>query len=157
MTQRRYTWFVKTVACILSIILIVPFGASAVVTDTIEPRASDYLASYTSYICHMGGGELQLWFRVTGVRPLADIGVLNIQLFESTDQVNWTCVETYQYYNYGDTMLAHNTGHHISYVTYEGRLCKYYRAYICIWGGDEDNGDARYIWTDVEFASPLNP
>lgn len=158
MTRKRYTWFIKTVACILSIILVVPFSASAVATDTIAPRASDYLASYTSYICHMGGGELQIWFRVTGTGPdWADIGALSIQLYESTDQVNWMWVDTFQHYDY-DTMLAHDTYHHISCVEYQGRLCKYYRAYVCIWAGDENNnGDARYFWTDVEYASPLNP
>ena len=157
MTKRKYAWLLKTVACILSIILIVPFGANAETTNTITPRASDYLASYTSYICHMGGGDLEIWYRVTGVDDWADIGVLTIQLFESSDQVNWTRVAVFNYSDY-DTMLTHDTWHHISHVDYQGRLGKYYRAYVCIWAGDSDNnGDARYIWTDVEYASPLNP
>lgn len=154
--QRRSS-FVRLVACVLVVILVVPYNASAAETDTIMPRASDYLISYTSYICHMGGGELEIWFRVTGVQPWADIGALRIMLYESTDQINWTWVETFQHYDH-DTMLAHNTGHHISCVEYQGKLCKYYRAYVCIWAGDADNnGDARYFWTDVEYASPLNP
>ena len=82
-------------------------------------------------------------------------GVLSIQLYESTDQVNWTWVKTFMH-NENDSMLAHDTGHHMSHVDYDGRLCKYYRAYVCIWAGDADNnGDARYFWTDVEYASPF--
>ena len=155
MNTQRNSLFIRFIACILVVILVIPYTASAASTETIAPRASDYLISYTSYICDMGGGELQIWFRVTGAIDCADIGALSIQLFESTDQVNWTRVATFEHYN-EETMLGHDTGHHMSYVTYQGRLCKYYRAYVCIWGGDADNnGDARYFWTPVEYASPF--
>ena len=153
--QRRSS-FVRLVACVLVVILVVPYNASAAETDTIMPRASDYLISYTSYICHMGGGDLEIWYRVTGTGTQAELGVLRIMLCESTDQVNWTWVETFQHYEC-DTMLAYDAWQHMSHVDYQGKLCKYYRAYVCIWGGDGTNGDARYFWTDVEYASPLNP
>ena len=156
MTERKHFCLAKTVACFLAIVLMIPFGANAAVPKTVAPCASDYLASYTSYICHMGGGDLEIWYRVTGVGEWADIGVLSIQLFESTDQVKWTRVTTFEHYKY-DTMLGHNTGHHMSHVDYEGSTGKYYKAYVCIWAGDGTNGDARYFWTDVEYASPLDP
>lgn len=157
MKRNKWSWIIKCVSVVLAIILAVPFGANATGNETVMPRASDYLASYTSYICHMGGGDLEIWFRVTGVDDWADIGVLNIQLFESTDQVNWTRVAAFQHYDY-DTMLEHDTWHHLSHVDYQGTLGKFYLAYVCIWAGDENNnGDARYIWTDVEYASPFNP
>lgn len=141
----------RIIAIVLCVVLLVPFTAQAV-----EPRASYYLSSYTSYICHMGGGDLEIWYRVTGEDDWADIGVLRIQLYESIDQVNWTRVAVFQHYDY-DTMLAHDTGHHMSHVDYQGTLGRYYRAYVCIWAGSETDGDARYIWTPVEYANPLNP
>ena len=152
MNTQKHPLFFRLVALILVVIFVVPYPANAVSTNTVAPRASDYLISYTSYICHMGGGELQIWFRVTGAIDCADIGTLSIQLFESIDQVNWTRVATFEHYN-EETMLAHDTWQHMSYVTYQGRLLKYYCAYVCIWGGDENNGDARYFWTPVEYTS----
>ena len=110
--------------------------------------------SYTSYICHMGSGELQIWFRVTGVDDWADIGVLTIYLYESTDQTNWTRVKTFRHMDY-EQMLGHNFGHHMNYVTYQGTVGRYYKAYVCIWAGSETDGDSRYIWTDVEYAAPF--
>ncbi len=152
MSRFRTSLIYKTIAILLCVLLVLPATVYAV-----EPRASYYLESYTSYICHMGGGDLEIWYRVTGTDDWADIGVLSIQLYESTDQVNWTWVKTFMHHE-NDSMLAHNTGHHMSHVDYDGRLCKYYRAYVCIWAGDENNnGDARYFWTPVEYASPLNP
>lgn len=154
MNTQRNSLFIRFIACILVVILVIPYTASAASTETIAPRASDYLISYTSYICDMGGGELQIWYRVTGAGTQAELGVLSIQLFESTDQVNWTRVAAFSHNNH-EGMLAYDEWQHMSYVTYQGRLCKYYRAYVCIWGGDGTNGDARYFWTDVEYASPF--
>lgn len=154
MAKNKHYGLLRFVSCLLVIIFMVPYGANAESIETVTPRASDYLMSYTSYICDMGGGELQIWFRVTGVTDCADIGALSIQLFESTDQVNWTRVAAFSHNNH-EGMLAHDTWQHMSYVTYQGRICKYYRAYVCIWGGDGTNGDARYFWTPVEYASPF--
>ena len=151
MSDLRTSVIYKAIAILLCIVLVIPTSVCAV-----EPRASYYLNSYTSYICHMGGGDLEIWYRVTGTGTIADIGILSIQLFESTDQVNWTRVAAFSHNNHED-MLVHDTWHHMSHVDYEGTLGKYYRAYVCIWGGDGTNGDARYFWTDIEYASPLNP
>lgn len=154
MTEKKNSWLIKAVACTLVIVLMVPIGANAAAPETVAPLASDYLMSYTSYICHMGGGDLEIWYRVTGTGTQADIGVLTIMLYESTDQVNWTRVHTFRHTDY-ETMLAHNIFQHMSHVDYEGTEGKYYKALVTIWAGDENNnGDARYFWTDVEFASP---
>lgn len=144
----------RFVAFALVFSLMIPYSVMAATPDTVMPLASDYLASYTSYICHMGSGELQIWFRVTGVDDWADIGVLSIYLYESVDQNNWTWVDTFQHTEYPE-MLDHDSGHHMGYVTYQGKLGRYYRAYVAIWAGSETDGDIRYIWTPVEYASPF--
>lgn len=149
MEKKRNRLFIKIIATILAIILFTPFHAHAAVPETVSPMASAYLASYTSYICPMGDGELQIWFRVTGTGTQDYLGTLIIQLYESTDNENWTWVKTYRHNEY-DTMLAQNTYAHMNYVPYdEGVPGRYYKAYVGIWGGPGDTGDARYIWTDV--------
>lgn len=145
---------VRIVALFLVFALIIPCNVNAATIDPLMPCASDYLASYTSYICHMGDGELQIWFRVTGVSRWADIGALTIMVYESVDQTHWTRVETFMHNDYPE-MLDHDSGHHMGYVTYQGRPGKYYKAYVCIWAGSETDGDSRYIWTPIEYAAPF--
>lgn len=140
---------VKIIAMILIVSMCVPITAQAAMPETVTPQASDYLAEYCAYICAMGDGDLEIWYEVYGARTCADIGVLTIYLYESTDNVNWSWVKTYLHENY-DTMLGHNDYIHMSHVDYEGVPGRYYKAYVCIWGGPEDAGDARYIWTPVE-------
>lgn len=102
----------------------------------------------------MGDGDLEIWFRVVGVDDWADIGALRIQLYESTDQVNWTWVDTFMHYDH-ESMLGHDDWFHMDHVDYEGTTGKYYIAYVGIWAGDENgNGDTRYFWTDIEYAAP---
>lgn len=150
----RKNTFVKLIAILLVVSLVAPIGVSAAMPDAVMPLASDYLMAYTAYICAMGDGEIEVWFSVTGKRILADIGALDVFLYESTDNVNWTWIKTFQYTDYDDeTMLAHNTYDHLSCVEYDGVAGRYYKAYVCIWAGSETAGDSRYIWTDPERAT----
>jgi len=132
--------------------LFAPIGVQAATPETVQPRASAYLAAYSAYICAMGDGNLEIWFEVVGTGTWADLGVLTIYLFESTDQQNWTRVDTFHYVDYPG-MLEHNTSFCMSHVDYEGIPGRYYKAYVCIWAGPEDGGDARYIWTPVELCT----
>ena len=75
-----------------------------------------------------------------------DIGALSIQIFESTDNTNWTWVETYTN-GTNPSLLAHNSYYHQSYVEYQGVIGRYYKAYVCIWAGKDGGGDTRYFWT----------
>ena len=83
-----------------------------------------------------------------------EIGTLNIQIFESTDQETWTWVETY---NHDTTsgMLAYDEVYHSGYVTYAGTIGRYYKAYVCIWAGKNGDGDTRYMWTQPKKATLL--
>ena len=150
--KRKNSLLMKVIVFVLIVSLCAPVGAYAAVPETVAPMASAYLASYTSYICAMGDGNLEIWFRVVGTDDWADIGVLTIYLYESTDDVNYSWVKTFDFVDYDDeTMLAHNTYYHMSHVDYEdGVPGRYYKAYVQIWAGPEDGGDTRYIWTPVE-------
>lgn len=152
MKKLKRVSFIRFVAIILVISLLGTTSALAAVPDTMQPLASDYLTSYTSYVASIGGGKLQIWFRVTGTGYMADLGVLTIQLYESTDNQNWYWVDTFLHDDYPN-MLSHNDSHHMSYVEYEGVAGRYYKAYVTIWSGNETTGDVRYMWTPVEQAT----
>ena len=144
--------FIKVIAAFLAVILLTPVHAQAAVPETVSPMASSYLSSYTAYICAMGDGELQIWFEVLGTRTQEYLGALIVYLYESTDNDNFYWVETFRH-NEHTNMLAQSTYFHMSYVSYEGVPGRYYKAYVGIWGGPDDTGDSRYIWTPVEICT----
>lgn len=152
MWKQRQTYFIKAIAIVLAMALIMPIGAAATEQETVAPRASYYLAGYTAYICAMGGGDLEIWFEVTGTGFQEYLGVMSIYLYESTDNVNWYWVKTFQHEDYCQMLLT-NAYFVMDHVDYEGVAGRYYKAYVGIWGGPDDTGDARYIWTDVERAT----
>ncbi len=153
MERKRNRLFIKVIATVLAVILFTPIHAQAAVPETVSPMASAYLASYTAYICAMGDGELQIWFEVLGTGTQEYLGALIVYLYESTDNENWDCIKTFLHEDY-DTMLTQNIFTHANYVPYyEGVPGRYYKALVGIWGGPDDCGDSRYIWTPVEICT----
>lgn len=142
----RFCAFVVILAMCVSITPI----ASA--TTIVEPRASNYLSSYNAYIYPAALGKIQVWFTVTGVNYMDDIGTLTIQIFESTDQVNWTWVKTYTHRD-TSSMLGYDKISYSSHVEYKGTVGRYYKAYVCIWAGKDGGGDTRYMWTQPKKAT----
>ncbi len=148
--ERKWSHFlVKLIAIVLIFSMCAPIGAQAAMPETVQPMASAYLTDYRAYICAMGNGDLEIWWEVTGTRTLADIGVLRVYLYESTDNTNFEWVKTFTFTDYPN-MLWHDTYISMDYVDYDGVPGRYYKAYVQIWAGPEDGGDTRYIWTPVE-------
>ena len=152
MERKKSCFLVKLIAIILVVSLCAPIGAQAAMPETVQPMASAYLMAYTAYICSMGDGNLEIWWEVTGTRTLADIGVLSVSLYESTDGTNYYWVDSFRFTDYPN-MLWHDTSICVDHVDYEGVPGRYYKAYVHIWAGTEDTGDGRYIWTPVERAT----
>ena len=152
MQKTRSMFVLKMVAVILVVVLSVPMSANAAAIEPAQPRASNYLDSYNTYICAMGSGKLQIWYTVVGDTDMDEIGVLSIILYESSDNSTWTRVKTYSHENYS-SMLVEDDFFHSSYVSYNGIAGKYYKALVCIWAGKNGSGDTRYMWTPVERAT----
>lgn len=127
---------------LLTISVFPPVSAS----ETAAPRASYYLDSYNAYGYSAGWGKMQFYFNVTGVTYMDELGALTVQIYESTDQENWTWVETIRHTTQPD-MLGYNDIYHSGHVDYKGTIGRYYKAYVTIWAGKDGDGDARYMWT----------
>ena len=152
MERKKSHFLGKLIAIALVISLCAPIGTQAAMPETVQPMASAYLMDYTAYICAMGNGDLEIWWEVTGTDYWADIGVLRVYLYESTDNSDFYWVDTFKSTDYPN-MLWHDTYICVDHVDYEGVPGRYYKAYVCVWAGPEDTGDARYIWTPVEQAT----
>lgn len=130
----------------VTVLLLVMVLAFPVTANAVEPRASDYLSTYSAYIYPAGWGKVQVWVTVDSLNIMDEIGALEIQLYESRDNENWTWVETFQYPDYPD-MLGYEDFIHSGHVEYRGTIGRYYQAYVCVWAGVDGDGDTRYFWT----------
>ena len=146
MNAKKHLIF-RSIAIFLVIVCICPINTMA-----LEPRASDYLTAYSAYVYPAGWGKIQVWFSVTGTNDMDEIGALEVYLYESTDNENWTWVKTFEHQDYSD-MLEYNDYHHTGHVEYNGTLGRYYKAYVCVWAGKDGDGDTRYFWTNIEKAT----
>lgn len=146
MYNQKKSPLIRIVAILLIMVLVAPVGASAA---TIQPRASAYLSTYAAYVYLPGNGEVRVYFNVEGTGYMDELGALRIMLYESANGTDWNWVKTF---NHDTTsgMLSYNDDYHSGYVSYNGVAGRYYKAYVCIWGGKNGDGDTRYFWTSVK-------
>lgn len=152
MKKRENMSVVRLVAVILAVALMLPVGANAAVVETVQPCASYYLDSYNAYVYPAGNGQIQVWFTVTGTGYMETLGALTIKIYESKDNCTWTWVKSYSNGNYPE-MLGYNDYFYSSHVDYQGVAGMYYKAYVCIWAGEDGGGDTRYFYTSSKLAT----
>lgn len=143
---------VRIVALVLVLATFAPLGASAAVAETAQPRASAYLDSYSAYVYPAGSGKVRVYYSVVGTNYMDSLGYLRIAIYESTDNTNFTCVKTFTDDN-TPSLLGYNKIRHSGSVTYDGVVGRYYKAYVCVWAGDNGSGDTRYFWTSAKKAT----
>ncbi len=146
----------RALLCVIAM-LVIAFAISPLMVCAVSepsPRASYYLDNYNTYIYPAGWGKIQVYFDVTGVTYMDDIGALTVQIYESTDQVNWTWVDTVRHTTQSN-MLGHNDIYHSGHVDYSGTIGRYYKAYVTLWAGKDGDGDTRYMWTQPKKATLL--
>lgn len=149
MYRAKKSFAVRMIAIVMALVFLMPVSASAAVPETVQPYASSYLSSYGAYVYLPGNGEVRVYFNVEGTRYMDELGVLFIEIHESTDGANWNWVGTFNHYS-ASGMLSYNDDYHSGYVSYCGVAGRYYKAYVCVWGGKDGNGDSRYFWTSVK-------
>ena len=152
MHKRNNAIAVRMTAIFLVMALLFPVGATAATVETMQPRASAYLDSYNAYVHVAGGGKIGVYFSVIGTDYMDTIGALTIQIYESTDNSTWTWVKSFSNGNYPN-MLGYNHYFHGSNVDYYGIPGRYYKAYVCVWAGENGGGDTRYFWTSAKKAT----
>lgn len=116
--------FLVCISVILVLVIILPVAVFAS-----EDRASNYFMKDSCYIYVTSNTKFQVWFDVTAVGGMDEIGVSKITVQRSTDEVSWTSVETFTRTECPQ-MIATNTGHHSGYISYTAVKGYYYRAYV---------------------------
>lgn len=142
----------RITAVLLVMTLCLSAGTLPAKAETVQPRASDYLSSYNAYVYPAGSGKVQVWFSVTGAGRQEVLGALTIQIYESTNNSDWTLVKAFSHKSTSG-MIGYDKFYHSGHVDYQGVAGRYYRAYVSIWGGGLTIGDNRYFYTSSKLAT----
>lgn len=136
--MKKLTQFLCLVL-VFSLIAAVPAFASGA-----TPRASDYFASYSSYIETRSSNSFRVWYEVNAVKGMDELGASEIRVQRSADGVTWTTVKTYTSDNY-PSMICEDTGSHDGYVTYSNASSGYYYRARIDYYAKLGNGTGIYI------------
>ena len=153
MNTKKFLRAILALVLLIVTPILISTNANAV---TIQPYASYFLDSYGAYVYPAGNSLVQVYFDVEGTGYMDELGALSIQIYEcstnSSDINDWTWKDTFKHSS-TPGMLSYNDDYHSGHVDYYGTAGKYYKAYVCIWGGKDGDGDTRYFWTSAKKAT----
>lgn len=131
--------YIRNVCLLLVVVMVLTIPAMAAG----EQRASNFFMVTSTYLEKVSGTTFEVWFDVTAVSQMDELGVRTIKIQRSSDGTNWTTMKTYSKANYSQ-MIDENAYSHADYVTYTGSLGYYYRAYVVFYAKN-DSGIGEYI------------
>ena len=124
--------FIRLVCLILAIVSIITIPASA--EEITDPRASSYFMSGSAYFNVISDSKFEIWFDVTALSIMDELGASKIELERSSDGVNWTPVKTFYKANYPQMLDPDDTSITYSgYVTYTYTSGYYYSATVTLY------------------------
>ena len=129
--------FVKIVCVFLAVVMVLPVTSFAA-----EERASNFFAITSTYLSKVSGTTFKVWFDVTAVSPMDELGVKTIKIQRSSDKTNSSTMKTYSKDNYSQ-MIDEDATSHADCVTYTGSVGYYYRAYVLFYAKN-DSGTGEY-------------
>ena len=132
----------KKIVCML---LLVCMLSSSLVAFA-ATQASAYLSRYSASLTARSGGKISVTVDVTGTGYMTDIGASDIYIYESTDNVNFTCVSSFSSDMY-PRMLCSGTTYFDTPITYAGTPGRYYIASVHFYAADSTGYDTGHYDT----------
>ena len=117
--------------CVL-VVVVMMFSSTALAAETTEPRASNYFMYSSVYFWNTSGNNYEIWFDVSAVGTMQELGTSKIIVQRSTDEENWTTVKTYYKADYPQ-MTATNTAVHYGCVPFTATSGYSYRAIVYLY------------------------
>ena len=108
--------------------------------------SSAYICNYTAAVTPKSGGRMIVTVDIASVGYMDEVGASAIHIYESTDNVEFTLVESYYAEDHPE-FLTSGTIYYQDAITYYGIPGRYYSAMVYFYAGDETGGDTRYYET----------
>ena len=109
-------------------------------------RSSAYLSSYRAFLTAKGSGKVSVTVDVSGTNYMTDIGAETIYIFESTDNVDFTLIATYEEEDYPE-MMGSGSFYYETPIIHEGTAGRYYFAVVDVYSGNSSGGHTRQYET----------
>lgn len=119
------------ILCMIMVFVTV-LSTAAFAAETPAPRASNFFMSSSVYFWHISGNSYQVWFDVTALGTMQKLGASKIKVQRSTDEVNWTTVQTYNMADYSQ-MTTSNAATYINKVPFSATTGYSYRAIVTLY------------------------
>ena len=117
--------------CML-LVCVMLFSTTAFAAETVDSRASNFFVGSSVYFWNTSGRNYQIWFDVTAVGSMTELGASEIQVQRSTDERNWTTVRTYYKEDYSQ-MTRSSTTSYANYVPFTATTGYSYRAVVTLY------------------------
>lgn len=122
--------FIRCVCMVMVCVMLC--STTAFAAGQTEPRASMFFAGSSVYFWHTSGNSYEIWFDVTAVGSMAELGVSEIEVQRSTDERNWTTVRTYYKEDYSQ-MTKSSTTSYANCVPFTATTGYSYRAIVYLY------------------------
>ena len=133
---------VKKIFCIA--LALCMLSSTLIASATLE--ASNYLSSYSATLTAKSGGKISILVDVTGAGYMTKIGASDIYIYESTDNVGFTCVSSFHADDYPH-MLGSGSTYYNNPITYAGTPGCYYYASVYFYAEDSTGSDTGHYDT----------
>ena len=137
--------FCKRLCFVLAIIIVLAIPVSA--SEEVAQWASYYFRSSSTYLWKVNSTTFEVWYDITAVEGMDELGVSEIKVQRSTNGTNWTTMYTYTKELYPQ-FIVEDTAFHSGYVTYTGSPGYYYRAYVTYYAKKGTGSAEAYRYTD---------
>lgn len=120
----------------------------AFAAEAVSPRASSFFMSSSVYFDDVAGSRVDVWFDVTALGIMNELGTSKIKVQKSTDLEDWTTVQTYYKEDYSQ-MTDTNTGRHADCVPFYPTDGYYYRAVVTLYAKNSSGSATMTTYTPV--------
>lgn len=125
--MKRFTQII----CI-ALVFVMVMSTTAFAAEVPSPRASNFFMASSVYFWHVSGNSYEIWFDVTAVGTMTELGVSKIVVECSTDEVDWDDVKTYYKADYSQ-MTDDSTASYANCVPFTAADGYSYRAIVTLY------------------------
>lgn len=137
--------FGKRILCALLVISILSTLLCAFASAS--SRSSAYLSRYTATLKAIGDGEIAVVVDVDGVGTMDEVGAAEIHIYESTDNVGFEWVASYDSDDYPELLWEDSTHYYDDPIVYDGIVGRYYKAMVCFYAAKNGGSDTAWYTT----------
>ena len=145
--------FLRLICVILVLSICMALPASADAGE--NARASNYFHQISTYIHRLNDTQFEVWFDVSGVESMQEIGASKITVQRSADGENWQNMFTYRA-EYYPQLIDYNTVEHGACIPYHGTLGYYYRGFVTFYAKNSSGIGEMYRYTNTVYLQPSN-